>query len=380
MICMKNHDPARVSSVPLSACLFASMLLGGCAALDRLSAPGAQGPLEAPVAAVVPPEQPPLETSRFVIADPSQRVVGELQVLRTRAEDTFVDIARAYNIGFEELVAANPEVDPWLPGEDAEVVLPTRFILPPGPREGIVINNAQMRLYFFEPPAEDGTQVVYTHPIGIGRIGRATPTGQSTVIDKAVDPTWYPPVSVRREHAERGDPLPAIVPPGPDNPLGRHVFRLGLPSYLIHGTNQPPGVGMRVSAGCVRMFPEDIEALYPRIALGTPVRLINEPVLAAWHGRQLYVDAHEPLEEDARDPEKLLVDVIEQAMAEAGQPLGTVDFRRAAALLAEGRGIALPTLRNSADSGQVLAAARRIENIVVHGDSELAALRERTDE
>lgn len=356
------------------------MLLGGCAALDRLSAPGAQGPLEAPVAAVVPPEQPPLETSRFVIADPSQRVVGELQVLRTRAEDTFVDIARAYNIGFEELVAANPEVDPWLPGEDAEVVLPTRFILPPGPREGIVINNAQMRLYFFEPPAEDGTQVVYTHPIGIGRIGRATPTGQSTVIDKAVDPTWYPPVSVRREHAERGDPLPAIVPPGPDNPLGRHVFRLGLPSYLIHGTNQPPGVGMRVSAGCVRMFPEDIEALYPRIALGTPVRLINEPVLAAWHGRQLYVDAHEPLEEDARDPEKLLVDVIEQAMAEAGQPLGTVDFRRAAALLAEGRGIALPTLRNSADSGQVLAAARRIENIVVHGDSELAALRERTDE
>ncbi|TVQ47227.1 MAG: peptigoglycan-binding protein LysM [Gammaproteobacteria bacterium] len=379
MISMENHSSAHVSSRFLSVCLLGSLLLGGCATLDRLSAPGEAAPGESAAPVVVQLEQPPLDTSRFVVADPAQRVVGELQVLQTRDEDTFVDIARAYNLGFEELVAANPDVDPWLPGEGTAVVLPTRFILPPVPREGIVINNAQMRLFYFEPPGEDGTQVVYTHPIGIGRLGRATPTGQSTVIDKATDPTWYPPLSVRREHAEQGDPLPAIVPPGPDNPLGRHVFRLGLPSYLIHGTNQPPGVGMRVSAGCVRMFPEDIEALYPRIALGTPVRLINEPVLAAWHGRQLYVDAHAPLEEDARDPEKLLVDVIEQAMAEAGQPLGTVDFRRAASLLAEGRGIALPTLRNSADHDQVLAAARRVENVVAPGDGELAALREPTN-
>jgi L,D-transpeptidase ErfK/SrfK len=373
---MKNHAGQPFSSARLSGSLLVFvLLLGGCATLDRGAAPP-----DAEVSSPTEhPEQPPLETSRFVIADPSQRVLGELQVMRTRTDDTFVDIARAYNLGFEELVAANPDVDPWLPGEDTEVVLPTRFILPPGPREGIVVNNPQMRLYFFEPPADDGSQVVYTHPIGIGRIGRATPTGQSTVIDKATDPTWYPPASVRREHAERGDPLPGIVPPGPDNPLGRHVFRLGLPSYLIHGTNQPPGVGMRVSAGCVRMFPEDIEALYPRITLGTPVRLINEPVLSAWHGRQLYVDAHEPLEEDARDLETLLVEIIEQAMKEAGQPLGTVDFSRAAAVSREGRGIALPTLRNSDETAAYLAAVRRVENVVPAADAadaELAARRE----
>lgn len=355
--------------------LGAALMIGGCATTGGKSGDADAVPTVETAEPIVYVEQPPLVTSRFVLADPEQRVMGELQVLRARGDDTFVDIARAYNLGFEELVAANPGIDPWLPGEGAEVVLPTRFILPAVEREGIIINNAQMRLYYFEPPAEDGSQVVYTHPIGIGRIGRATPTGQSTVIDKATDPTWYPPASVRREHAENGDPLPAIVPPGPENPLGRHVFRLGLPSYLIHGTNKPPGVGMRVSAGCVRMFPEDIEALFPRIARGTPVRLINEPVLAAWHGSQLYVDAHTFLEEDDRDADKLLVETIEQAVAAAGQALGTVDFSLAAALMREGRGVALPSLRNSMDAQRYLAGVRRVENIVTQDDAELSAAR-----
>lgn len=368
--------PSSRTLMTRCACLLgAALMLGGCAALSGKSGDAAAVADAQTAEPVMYVEQPPLVTSRFVLTDPEQRIVGELQVLRARSEDTFVDIGRAYNLGFEELVAANPDVDPWLPGEGAEIVLPTRFILPAVEREGIIVNNAQMRLYYFEPPAEDGSQVVHTHPIGIGRIGRATPTGQSTVIDKATDPTWYPPASVRREHAENGDPLPAIVPPGPDNPLGRHVFRLGLPSYLIHGTNQPPGVGMRVSAGCVRMYPEDIEALFPRIARGTPVHLINEPVLAAWHGSQLYVDAHTFLEEDDRDPDKLLVETIEKAVAAAGQPLGTVDFSLAAALMREGSGVALPSLRNSADSQRYLAAVRRVENIVTHDDVELSAAR-----
>lgn len=372
---MLTVTSSHIASTRRASLLTAALVLGGCAGLGGTSGDTAGVVITESAEPIVYVEQPPLVTSRFVLNDPEQRIVGELQVLRARSDDTFVDIARAYNLGFEELVAANPDVDPWLPGEGAEIVLPTRFILPAVEREGIIVNNAQMRLYYFEPPAEDGSQVVYTHPIGIGRIGRATPTGQSTVIDKATDPTWYPPASVRREHAENGDPLPAIVPPGPDNPLGRHVFRLGLPSYLIHGTNKPPGVGMRVSAGCVRMFPEDIEALFPRIVRGTPVRLINEPVLAAWHGSQLYVDAHEFLEEDDRDPEKLLVETIEQAVAAAGQPLGTVDFQRAAALMREGRGVALPSLRNSADAQHNLAAVRRVENIVAHDDAELSAAR-----
>ncbi len=371
---MSNALLSRQLMLRNAGLIGAALIMGGCASLGGKPDDTATLPTAA-TDVIEYVEQPPLVSSRFVLASPEQRIVGELQVLRARSNDTFVDIARAYNLGFEELVAANPDIDPWLPGEGADVVLPTRFILPVVEREGIVVNNAQMRLYFFEPPAEDGTQVVHTHPIGIGRIGRATPTGHSTVIDKATDPTWYPPASVRREHAELGDPLPAIVPPGPDNPLGRHVFRLGLPSYLIHGTNKPPGVGMRVSAGCVRMFPEDIEALFPRIVRGTPVRLINEPVLAAWHGSQLYVDAHAFLEEDGRDPEKLLVETIEQAVAEAGQPLGTVDFSLAAALMRDAQGLALPSLRNSMDAQRHVATARRIENIVTHDDAELSAAR-----
>jgi len=339
----------------------AAALVGGCSALAPDEYTRA---VEAEAVPLVHVEQAALVTSRFVLPDAQTAIVGELQIMRTRHEDTFVDIARSYNLGFEELLAANPGIDPWLPGEGIEIILPTRFMLPPGAREGIVINNAQMRLYFFEPPAEDGTQVMYTHPIGIGRIGRATPTGQSTVIDKATDPTWYPPASVRREHAEAGDPLPGIVPPGPDNPLGRHVFRLGLPSYLIHGTNKPPGVGMRSSAGCVRMFPEDIEAMFPLVGRGTPVRLISEPIAVAWHDGQLYIDAHEFLDEDERDPEKLLVELIEQTAEAADQPLGSVDFSRAAQLMRQARGIPLPSARDRVDVGTYLSGVRRVENIV----------------
>ncbi len=358
--------PMRISSIraPLAAVLATAVaaVTAGCAAL----APDPPDTVEAPelLEPVAFEPRTPLQTRRFELDDPSQRVVGELQVIRTRDDDTFVDIARAYNLGFEELVAANPDVDPWLPGEGAEIVLPTRFILPDAPLEGIVINTAQMRLFWYPEREEGDPVVVYTHPIGIGRIGRETPTGEATVIDKATDPTWYPPASVRREHAEKGDPLPAVVPPGPDNPLGRHVFRLSMPSYLIHGTNKPPGVGMRVSAGCVRMFPEDIEALFPHIGRGTPVHIVNQPLTAGWHGDQLYVDAHPLLEEDDRDAERLIVATVERAMALAGQPLGTVDFSRAAALLEDGQGLALPVLRTSPGAAHHVAAARRIENII----------------
>lgn len=338
--------------------------LAGCAALVPDGTVQGEVPPE-PVAIPLPVKpQAPLTTRRFELDDPSQRVVGELQVIHAGEDDTFVDIARAYNLGYDELVAANPDVNPWLPGEGTRVVLPTRFILPDAPLEGIVINTAQMRLFWY-PEREDAQPVVvYTHPIGIGRIGRNTPTGEATVIDKATDPTWYPPASVRREHAEMGDPLPAVVPPGPDNPLGRHVFRLSMPSYLIHGTNKPPGVGMRVSAGCVRMFPEDIEALFPHVGSGTRVEIVNQPLTAGWHGDQLYVDAHKMLEEDERDPERLIVATVERAMALAGQPLGTVDFSRAAALLEDGHGLPMPVLRTSPDAGHYLAGARLVDNII----------------
>ena len=144
---------------------------------------------------------------------------------------------------------ANPKVDPWLPGEGTQIVLPTEFILPDAPREGLVLNLAAMRLYYYPKPAKNaGLSEVITHPIGIGKVGWATPEGSTKVVSHVKDPVWTPPVSVRQEHAKDGDILPAKVPPGPDNPLGRHMMRLGWPSYLMHGTNKPPGVGMRSSA------------------------------------------------------------------------------------------------------------------------------------
>src|SRR5690606_23077417 len=161
-------------------------------------------------------------------------MIGEVQRITARHEDTFVKIGRRYGVGYEELKLANPTVDAWLPGEGTEVVVPTRFVLPRAPREGIVVNIAELRLYYFP---KDQPEKVHTYPISIGRMDWGTPLGTTTVVAKNENPSWYPPASIRKEHADRGDFLPAVVPPGPANPLGKHALRLGLPGYLIHGTN-----------------------------------------------------------------------------------------------------------------------------------------------
>ena len=227
--------------------------------------------------------------------DPGGNVVGEVQVIAAEYEDTFVKLARRYNLGFEELKQANPDVDPWLPGEGTEIVLPTQFVLPGATRRGVVINLPELRLYYY--PADDPGRVV-THPISIGRMEWQTPLGRSEIIAKAEKPTWYPPESIRAEHAADGRPLPRVVPPGPDNPLGDHAMRLSIPGYLIHGTNRPSGLGMRVTHGCIRMFPEDIEGLFGTVPIGTPVHIVNQPYKLAWSADGFYLEAHPPLEEE----------------------------------------------------------------------------------
>ncbi len=232
-------------------------------------------------------------------------VVGEISTVVARYEDTLVDLARTHGIGYEDIVRANPDVDVWIPGEGTEVVLPTRYVLPPGPREGIVLNLAEYRLYYFPEAGPDETPIVMTYPISIGRQDWETPLGRTQVIAKAVNPTWYPPQSVRDEHAAEGRPLARVVPPGPDNPLGRRAMRLGLPGYLIHGTNRPAGVGMRVTHGCVRMFPEDIEYLFDFIAIDTPVRIINQPIKLGWQDEDLVIEVHPVLAEGPTTDEPL---------------------------------------------------------------------------
>jgi L,D-transpeptidase ErfK/SrfK len=231
-----------------------------------------------------------------------QDLFGEVQVIKARYEDTFVSLARTYNVGFESLRRANPGVDAWLPGEGTEIVIPRQFVMPRAPRDGIVVNVAELRLYYF--PADKGTppegadpagRRVITYPISIGRLDWSTPIGTTRVTGKVANPSWHPPQSIREEHAANNDILPRVVPPGPDNPLGKHALRLGLPGYLIHGTNKPSGVGMRVTHGCIRMFPEDIEAMYRAVPPGTLVHIVNQPFKLGWGPQGLYLEAHPPL-------------------------------------------------------------------------------------
>ncbi|TVT59981.1 MAG: L,D-transpeptidase family protein [Sedimenticola thiotaurini] len=233
----------------------------------------------------------------FPLPSEGNDIVGETREVQTRYEDTFSDIARLNDLGYAELAESNPGVDPWLPGEGTTIVLPARFILPAGPREGIVINLAELRLYYY--PKGEGR--VITHPLGIGREGWSTPTGSTRIIRKQHKPTWRPPKSVRKEHEEKGDPLPLVVKPGPDNPLGEHALYLSMSGYLIHGTNKPYGVGMRVSHGCIRLYPEDIASLFSQVPVNTPVRIINTPYKAGWENGQLFVEAHPPLSEQREE-------------------------------------------------------------------------------
>jgi len=240
---------------------------------------------------------------QFVLAatypiNANDTVLGEVQYVNAKHEDTFLDIGRAYSVGYEEMVAANPGVDPWLPGAGTRILIPSRYILPDAPREGVVVSLAEHRLYYF-PKAKEGEQpVVVTYPISVGKMDWKTPLGLTRIVDKRTRPIWYPPESVRKEHAADGRPLPKAVPPGPDNPLGEYAMRLAIPggAYLIHGTNRPAGVGMQVTHGCIRMYPEDIEQFFKMVAVNTPVRIIHQPYKMGWRGEQLFMEVHSPLE------------------------------------------------------------------------------------
>jgi L,D-transpeptidase ErfK/SrfK len=206
---------------------------------------------------------------------------SELATLRRGA--TLGDVAEQFHLGYVELVAANPDVDPWLPGKGTRVVLPLVHLPPSAEHEGIVINLADMRLYYFA-----AGKLVRSYAIGIGRDGLSTPLGKTTVARKEANPSWRPTARMRKEDPE----LPEVVPPGPDNPMGKRALYLGWRPYAIHGTNKPPGVGRRVSSGCIRMYEADIEDLYARVAVGTKVTVVDQPVKLAWLDGELYMEAH----------------------------------------------------------------------------------------
>lgn len=214
--------------------------------------------------------------------------VGDIVNYRTKYEDTFVYIARDYNLGYVEMRAANPDVDPWLPGSGTRLILPTRHILPDVPRKGVVINLPEMRLYYYK----DADKPPITFPIGIGREGLDTPLGVTKVARKVAGPTWTPTARMRREDPK----LPPVVPPGPDNPMGTHALYLGFPLVAIHGTNRAFGIGRRISSGCIRLYPEDIISLYNMVPVNTQVTVVDQPIKLAWIDDELFLEAHPEVE------------------------------------------------------------------------------------
>jgi L,D-transpeptidase ErfK/SrfK len=268
-------------------------------------------------------------------------VFGAVDRIQASYEDTLVDIARRYSLGYEEITRVNAELDPWLPGVGAEIVVPGRRILPPGPREGIVVNLPEHRLYYYPPPVEGEKPVVYTYPVSIGKMDWRTPIGETKIVGKQKNPSWHPPESVRQEHAARGEPLPAVVKAGPENPLGEYAMRLAITpgAYLIHGTNNPLAVGMAVTHGCIRMYPEDIAALFPLVPVGTKVFLVNEPVKIAYVDGELLLEAHPPVDAQGQStvPD---VDALAQRLdAVLGETTAAIHWDLALATLRAARGI-----------------------------------------
>ena len=285
-------------------------------------------------------------------------LVGRTAVVPLKEGDTLLDIARHFGLGYQHIVEANPAVDIWVPEPGTRVILPLQFILPDAKRAGIVINLATMRLFYFQG-GKDKDAKVTTWPIGIGREGRSTPLGAMTVDRKMQHPTWYVPASIRRTHEQQGDPLPAVVPPGPDNPLGDYAFYLSKPSYLVHGTDKPFSIGLRASNGCIRLYPEDIEHAFKEIPVTTPVRIVNQPYLLGWLDGVLYLEAHKPFEEvNTETEQKNLTEAIQRI---AKQTQRKIDWPKVKETLKLSRGIPTPIFENTPSLKDILAQAAELE-------------------
>lgn len=256
----------------------------------------------------------PLSSHAKTFSMPTQGdIIGEIEYATVYQGESLGDVGHRYDMGVYEMIEANPDLDPWIPTAGAQVIIPSKFILPTGPRNGIVLNLAEMRLYYYHPDKRHVT----TFPVGIGKLHWSSPLGCSTVIGKTEKPSWTPPASIRAEHRRKGDILPAVVPPGPMNPLGQHALKLGFSGFLLHGSHRKSGIGVRSSHGCIRLFNEDIKTLYHLVPVGTPIRIIHEPLKAGWEHGHLYLESHESLR-DAKyrgcTSEAALSRIINQAL------------------------------------------------------------------
>jgi L,D-transpeptidase ErfK/SrfK len=243
----------------------------------------------------------------YKIPPASEALIGDIKYNTIGANDTVVTLAQRYDIGFNAIENANPDTDmskAFTLG--APVKIPTQHLLPNQTRKGIVINLPEMRMYYFV----DGTDEVYTYPIGIGKIGKTIPIRNTEITRKKEDPSWIPPQDIREFNLKQGIVLPRVMPPGPDNPLGPYAIYMGIPTYLIHSTIFPESVGKRASFGCIRMFESDIKDFFPSIKGGIPVVIVNSPVKVGWQNDQLFMEAHQPLEEHSSASDASLPGIV----------------------------------------------------------------------
>lgn len=263
------------------------------------------------------------QAMEYPLPPSNSRLIGENRVLIVPNDGRSLErIAADYQIGLIAMLEANPDVDPLLPKPGSELILPLQMILPDAPREGIVINLSELRLYYY--PKGSNTVIVY--PIGIGQLGRETPVMTTTITEKRANPTWTPTANIRKHYAAQGITLPAVVPGGPDNPMGLFALRMAAAggTYLIHGTNADFGIGMRVSSGCIRLRPNDIEALFNTVPVGTRVQIVNEPVkVTVEPDGKRYIEVHQPLSRTEQDDAQTMPIELHGAAAEFMNEAGT---------------------------------------------------------
>ena len=290
-----------------------------------------------------------IEPNKFTVAK-GDDVIGRLAFITLEKGDTLPDIARHFSLGINGVSAANPGVDIWVPAAGERIMLPLSFILPDAPRKGIVLNLAAMRLFQFKGDGE--SLEVVTYPVGIGTEERPSPTGQMYVARKAIRPTWHVPASIARDHQKKGDPLPAEVPPGPQNPLGEYALYLSKPTYLMHGTNKPASIGLRATNGCIRLYPEDVKKLFENTPVKTPVLIVDQPYLIGQRNGVLYMEVHAPPEDlDTIEFDKIYAK-LRKIEKESGR---TLDWSKVKSVLAEARGIPVPIFEIRQGSGKRVA-------------------------
>jgi L,D-transpeptidase ErfK/SrfK len=284
-------------------------------------------------------------------------VIGRLSFISLEKGDTLPDIARHFSLGLNGVSATNPGVDIWVPEAGERIMLPLSFILPDAPRKGIVINLAAMRLFHYKGNGE--SLAVVTYPVGVGTEERPSPTGLMRVVRKVNRPTWHVPASIAKDHLKKGDPLPAAVLPGPQNPLGECALYLSAPSYLIHGTNKPASIGLRATNGCIRLYPEDVKRLYENTPVKTPVSIVNQPYLLGQSNGVVYMEVHAPTEGlDEAEFEKIYAK-LRTIEKESGR---TLDWSNVKKVLAEARGIPVPIFEIRKGSGKGVEKPREVKH------------------